>query len=83
MDQNSHRQAVTARSGDTHVIGEDGLAVNIDEAAREIAAAEAASAPVIGEDGSPLDPPAGDPTDPPAEIKTSRVRKASEADPAA
>lgn len=67
-----HRTAVTPRSGDTHVIGEDGTAVNIDQAARDAAAAEAALAPVLGEDGAPLNPPAGDPTDPPAELKVPR-----------
>lgn len=37
-----HRTAVTPRSGDTHVIGDDGEAVNVDQQERDLAAAEAA-----------------------------------------
>ena len=33
-----HRTGFAARSGDTHVIGEDGVAVNVDRQAREAAA---------------------------------------------
>ncbi len=39
-----HRTAFAARSGDTHVIGADGAAVNVDQAARDAAAVEAAKA---------------------------------------
>lgn len=41
----AHRSGFTARSGDTHVIGEDGVAVNADRQARDAAATPAASAP--------------------------------------
>ena len=45
MDQTpEHRSQVQARSGDTHVIGADGQAVNVDALAREKAAADAAQA---------------------------------------
>lgn len=35
-----HRTAITPRSGDTHVIGKDGEAVNVDEAARVLRQAQ-------------------------------------------
>ena len=39
-----HRTGISPRSGDTHVIGADGVAVNTDQAARDAAAAEEAKA---------------------------------------
>lgn len=39
-----HRTGISPRSGDTHVIGDDGKAVNVDQAARDGSAAEAAKA---------------------------------------
>ena len=39
-----HRTPITPRSGDTHVIGDDGVAVNVDEQARAAAEATAAKA---------------------------------------
>lgn len=39
-----HRRTVQPRSGDTHVIGSDGEAVNVDQQARDAAAKEAAKA---------------------------------------
>jgi hypothetical protein len=39
-----HRAAISPRSGDTHVIGDDGQAVNVDQAARDAAAAAEAKA---------------------------------------
>ena len=39
-----HRTAVTPRSGDTHVIGDDGAAVNVDQVARDADAAKAEKA---------------------------------------
>ena len=35
-----HRTTVTPRSGDTHVIGDDGAAVNVDEVARVLRQAQ-------------------------------------------
>ncbi|MEV5021418.1 hypothetical protein MRBLMA1_001240 [Sphingobium sp. LMA1-1-1.1] len=55
------------RSGDTHVIGEDGEAVNVDAQARAAALADLADT-LKGEDGAPVTPPEGDLTDPPAPI---------------
>lgn len=40
----AHRTTTAARSGDTHVIGADGAAVNIDAQAREAAEREQAEA---------------------------------------
>jgi hypothetical protein len=43
-DTPEHRTAVSARSGDTHVIGaeDNAVAVNVEQQARDAAAAEAA-----------------------------------------
>lgn len=38
-----HRTANETRSGDTHVIGDDGVAVNVDQKAREETAAAASA----------------------------------------
>ncbi len=43
QDISQHRAAIEPRSGDTHVIGEDGKAVNVDRQARD-AEAKARSA---------------------------------------
>lgn len=55
-----HRTAVTPRSGDTHVIGEDGAAVNVDQAARDADAAKTEKAakpkPVKTETDGKTDP---------------------------
>ena len=40
----AHRAGSATRSGDTHVIGADGLAVNVDQLARDAAEVEAAKA---------------------------------------
>lgn len=78
MDQiPEHRTEFTARSGDTHVIGDDGVAVNIDAEARDKAVAAEAAAPVLGEDGAPINPPAGDVSDPPASL-SGKGRKAAD-----
>lgn len=39
-----HREGFATRSGDNHVIGDDGEAVNTCQAARDVAAAETAKA---------------------------------------
>lgn len=65
------------RSGDTHVIGEDGAAVNIDAQARAAALAEVVDT-LKGEDGAAVSPPEGNLTDPPAPIApepTASARK--------
>ena len=53
----------TPRSGDTHVIGDDGEAVNVDAQARG-----AALATVVDREVVPLAPTSGDLTDPPAPL---------------
>ncbi|MEV5033680.1 hypothetical protein MRBLMC3_002917 [Sphingobium sp. LMC3-1-1.1] len=53
----------TPRSGDTHVIGDDGEAVNVDAQARG-----AALATVVDREVVPLAPTSGDLSDPPAPI---------------
>lgn len=76
-ETSDHRTSFTARSGDTHVIGAEdhAEAVNVDAAARDRALAEAAAAPVLGDDGSLLNPPQGDPSaDPSAIVSGKRSR---------
>lgn len=75
----AHRQAAAPRSGDTIVIGADGEAVNVDAEARDASAGTflaSVVAPVLDDDGHPLNPPAGNLTDPPGVITPPRGRKA-------
>jgi len=56
-DTPEHRASVAIRSGDTHVIGDDGLAVNVDQPARDEAAkAEAAEAAKAERRAKPVPP---------------------------
>lgn len=51
----------TPRSGDTHVIGEDGEAVNVDAQARGVAATVVTDAPLAGSgDGNQIESGAGE-----------------------
>lgn len=57
-----HRAGFAARSGDTHVIGEDGELKNVDQAARAAAEAEAAKASRRAQPTAPRDAAKADET---------------------
>ncbi|AMK18700.1 hypothetical protein [Sphingobium sp. MI1205] len=66
----------TPRSGDTHVIGDDGAAVNVDAQARDVALADIVDT-IKGPDGEAVTLPEVDLTDPPSPLApASAGRKA-------